>query len=109
MSNGENIDGDEEFQDYLDKDNTPIEDQLSLIVDAISRKAETLVDLYSKSLEYYKGMRDDDPLKNELKIFISDLIKNGIHTLNQFDYAIISNSPDDDDDDEEDNGDENGI
>lgn len=103
------MDGDEEFQDYLDNNNTPTEHhQLTLIVDAIDRKAETLIDLYSKSLEYYKVMRDDDPLKNELRIFISDLIKNGTHTLNQFDYAIISNSPDDDSD-EEDNGEENGI
>lgn len=93
--------GDEEFKDFLDKENAPIEDQLNFIVDTIDRKATTIISLFSKSVDFYKNLKEGDPLRDIIKNFIINLIDNSNHVLNQYDYALIDSEPEEEEDGKE--------
>lgn len=80
---------DKEFQDYLNNNPNPAVDQLTIIINAINQKANNILKFYSKSLDIYKELEQNDPIKNPLKEFIIDLIKSSIITISQFDYALI--------------------
>lgn len=83
----ENLNGDKDFQDYLDKN--PPGDQLGIIIKTINQKAKNIYDFYSKTLDIYKDLKENDPLKDELQNFIQNLINISLHTLSQFDYALL--------------------
>lgn len=83
----EELNGDKDFQDFLEKN--PPSDQLSPIINALNLKSQSIFKAYSKSIDIYKELNKDDPLKKELKIFINKLMEHLLHTISQFDYALI--------------------
>jgi len=97
----DDLNGDEEFQNFLDKENIPIENHLDLIIKTIEKKAKTVIKFYNSSLNFYKSLKEDDPLKKVIQEFIINLIDNSLHILNQYDYALIDSEPDEDENEEE--------
>jgi hypothetical protein len=91
--------GDEDFKDFMDKEYNK-HDPIIIIIEAIRCKMLAISDIYSKSLDAYMSLKDDDPLRENLKEHILKMMEHTQETMNQFNYALIE----DEDDTEEGNG-----
>ena len=81
--------GDGDFKDYMDREYNK-QDPLMIIIKAIRYKMLAISDIYSKTLDAYMTLKDDDPLKPELKAHILRMMEHTKQTMNQYNYALIS-------------------
>lgn len=83
--------GDEKFKEYMNKINSnPGDgDSLSVILSAIKFKIKSIYELFSKTIDAYQLLQFDDPLKEKLDKFMSQLIKHSLETLDQFSYILM--------------------
>lgn len=87
--------GDDEFKEYLKESENS--DPLILIINTLRCKIKAVSELYSKSLDAYLKMKDDDPLKKELVKYIMKLTEQASQTMDQFNYALLSDDIGNDD------------
>ena len=85
--------GDEIFQKFLDNNSSP--NNFSLIVLALREKARHLSVMYNMSLGAYLKLPDNDPIRLELRKFISKLWEQSDQSLTQFDFLLMDNIEDD--------------
>ena len=91
--------GDEDFKDYMDKEYNK-QDPLMIIIEAIRCKMLAVSDIYAKSLNAYVGLKDSDPLKEDLKAHILRMMEHTQQTLDQYNYALINDNEDVDEEEE---------
>lgn len=89
----ENKFGDSDFRNFINREYRS--DPLELVVSTINSKMNAVINVYSKTLEAYRNLKDEDPLKNDLREHIKQMMAQTLQTMDQFNYALI------DDDDEE--------
>jgi hypothetical protein len=67
-----------------------------LIVSTIREKMKFIYSMYKESMNHYEKLNDNDPLKADLKKYVTDLMAQSTIAINQFDYALVRDDDDDD-------------
>ena len=86
------INGDEDFKDFLDKDGNGLDNstiEMIIVINAIKAKITAVSDFYKETLSIYNDIPNDDPIKENLRKFLQDLIQEAKQSLTQFDYAVL--------------------
>lgn len=91
--------GDKEFGDFMKKEYNG-QDPIIIIIEAIRCKMLAVSDIYKKSLDTYVTLPEGDPLKNDLRDHILRMMEHTQQTMDQFNYALISDDEDDEGEDE---------
>jgi hypothetical protein len=84
------VGGDDDDDDYSDYD-------LEFMLRIVRDKSDIICGLFSSTLSTYKDLKDDDPLKRDLRSLSIDLIKQARQSLDQFDFIFVDAQPEDDD------------
>ncbi len=92
----EEYNGDDKFRDFMDREYNKT-DPIVVIIEAIRCKIKAVAEIYSKTLDTYISLDSTDPLKEILKKEIIKLIEHIEQTMDQFNYALISDDGVDDD------------
>jgi len=96
--------GDKEFEDFMENDEgndssqgheCPKINEMVLIISTIREKMKFINSLFKESVGSYEKIKDGDPLKTDLKKYITDLMVQSVEAMNQLDYALIDTSDDD--------------
>jgi len=79
---------DKEFDDFLNEGDkkTPIS---MIVIYTIREKIKYISEIYSKTLDSYIALKDEDKLKKTLSKYLEDLIKQAQQSITQLDYTIM--------------------
>ncbi|RKY79489.1 hypothetical protein DRQ07_06350 [candidate division KSB1 bacterium] len=86
------MNNDEEFREYMDQEDSTNNSDLSIIISTINLKLTHMYRFFEKSLDIYKNLSKDDPLKNSLKTYIIYLIECSNQSFKQFDYIFVDDN-----------------
>lgn len=88
------MNNDEEFKEFMDHENNDNVSEWSVIISAINYKLIHMFNFLKKSLDTYKDLANEDPLKKILESYIINLIEGSKHSFKQFDYTFLSDDED---------------
>ena len=91
--------GDKEFRDFMKREYNK-QDPIIIIIEAIRCKMLAVSDIYKKSLDIYVTLPETDPMKKDLREHILRMMEHTQQTMDQFNYALISDDEDEEGDNE---------
>ncbi len=100
--------GDQKFRDFMNTEYNSKTDPLIIIIEALHCKISAIREIYSKTLDTYASLKDDDPMRKELIEDKKNLMDIFTRTMEQFDLAMIDEGDDDGDELKEMEEDERG-
>lgn len=103
--------GDAEFEKFIEDNSCPSIHGLMAVIRAIKEKMNFVSKNYQETLQIYKDLKAEDPLKMDLRNHIKSLMELSLKTADQIDYALMSFEDDDGstEKDEEDDDEDKGI
>jgi len=81
--------GDEQFREFMNKQQNK-EDPIIIIIEALKYKINAVSNIYSKTLDAYHPLPENDPLKAELREYLKVLMEQILRTVDQFNYALLN-------------------